>query len=88
MNPIPKNTPTSPAALENAPLSNLISRRQMGVGLLAAYSGFSRLRVHWHLRPKVFTRLPENILQRYATALQVPVAELCALPAADNCDRL
>ena len=65
-----------------------IARRQMGVGLLAAYSGFSRLRVHWHLRPKVFTRLPENILQRYATALQVPVADLCALPAADNCDRL
>ena len=65
-----------------------MARRQMGVGMLAAYSGFSRLRIYWHLRPKVFARLAENILQRYATALQVPVAELRALPAGDSCDRL
>ena len=73
---------------ELSPLAYHMARRQMGVGMLAAYSGFSRLRIHWHLRPKVFARLPETILQRYATALQVPVAELCALPTGDNCDRL
>ena len=65
-----------------------MARRQMGIGMLAAYSGFSRLRIHWHLRPKVFARLSETILQRYAVALQLPLTELRSLPATDNCDRL
>lgn len=65
-----------------------MARRQMGVGMLAAYSGFSRLRIYWHLRPKVFARLPAKLLQRYAEALQLPVVELWSLPAEDNCERL
>ena len=65
-----------------------MARRQMGIGMLAAYSGFWRLRIHWHLRPKVFARLPEKILQRYATALQLPLAELTSLPTENDCDRL
>lgn len=39
MNPIAKNTPTIPAALEDAAPANLVSRRQMGVGLLALAAG-------------------------------------------------
>ena len=65
-----------------------MARRQMGIGMLAAYSGFSRLRIHWHLRPNVFARLSETILQRYAMALQLPLMELRNLPTGDNCDRL
>lgn len=73
---------------ELSPLAYHMARRQMGVGMLAAYSGFWRLRVRWHLRPKVFARLAENILQRYAQALQVPLTELRTLPAGDSYDRL
>jgi len=36
----------------------------------------------------VFARLPATLLQRYADALQVPLAELRALPAGDDHDRL
>lgn len=73
---------------EVSALAYHMARRQMGIGMLAAYSGFSRLRIHWHLRPKVFARLPENILNRYATALQLPVTALRTLPTEDNCERL
>lgn len=65
-----------------------MARRQMGVGLLAAYAGVSRLSIYWHLRPKVFARLPDNILQRYAAALQLPLTELRTLPAGERCERL
>lgn len=65
-----------------------MARRQMGLGMLAAYSGFSRLRIHWHLRPKVYARLPDKILQRYANALQLPLMEMRSLPSGDSCDRL
>lgn len=73
---------------ELSPLAYHMARRQMDVGLLAAYTGFSRLRIRWHLRPKVFAGLAEKILQRYADALQLPLAELRALPAGDDHERL
>ena len=73
---------------EISPLAYHMARRQMDVAMLAAYSGFSRLRIRWHLRPKVFARLPEALLSRYAAALQVPAAELRSLPAEDQHERL
>lgn len=71
-----------------SPLAYHMARRQMDAGLLASYTGFSRLRIRWHLRPKVFAGLPERILQRYAEALRLPLAELRALPAGDDHERL
>lgn len=73
---------------EVSPLAYHMARRQMDAGLLAGYAGFSRLRIRWHLRPRVFARLPERILARYAAAMQIPVAELRALPAGDDHERL
>jgi hypothetical protein len=73
---------------ELCPLAYHMARRQMDIGLLAAYTGFSRLRLRWHLRPKVFAGLPDKILQRYADALQLPLAELRSLPAEDDHERL
>jgi len=71
-----------------SPLAYHMARRQMDPGLLAAYTGFSRWRIRWHLRPKVFAGLPERILQRYADAMQLPLDELRALPAGDDHERL
>jgi hypothetical protein len=73
---------------ETSPLAYHMARRQMDPGMLAAYAGFSRLRIRWHLRPGVFARLPERILRRYADALKLPLAELRALPAEDDHERL
>lgn len=71
-----------------SPLAYHMARRQMDVAMLAAYSGISRLRIRWHLRPSPFAHLPVTLLQRYADALQIPLAELRGLPAGDDHDRL
>jgi hypothetical protein len=73
---------------EVSPLMYHMARRQMDLGMLASYSGFSRLRIRWHRRPRVFAQLPDSILQRYATALQIPLAELRVLPDHDDHERL
>lgn len=73
---------------ETSPLAYHMARRQMDIGMLASYSGFSRLRIRWHLRPRVFARLPATLLQRYADALHIPQDELRALPSGDDHDRL
>ena len=52
----------------------------MDVAMLAAQAGLWRLRVHRHLRPDVFARLPQAMLARYADALGIDVATLCRLP--------
>lgn len=71
-----------------SPLAYHMARRQMDVAMVAAYSGLSRLRIRWHLRPKVFARLPDRILRRYAEALKLDIDTLRRLPAEDNHDRL
>lgn len=73
---------------ELSPLAYHMARRQMDIRLLAAYTGFSRLRIRWHLRPKVFAGLPERILSRYADVLQLPPSELRSLPSGDDHERL
>lgn len=66
---------------ELSPLAYHMARRQMNVGLLAAYTGMWQLRIRWHLRPRVFIRLGESILARYAEALALSLSELRELPA-------
>jgi hypothetical protein len=55
--------------------------RRMDFDTLASVSGVWRWRLRRHLRPAVFARLPERLLQRYADAMGMAVAELRALPA-------
>lgn len=73
---------------EVSPLAYHMARRQMDSGMLASYSGISRVRIWWHLRPQVFRRLTDKVLRRYAEALQLPLTELRVLPAEDDCERL
>jgi len=73
---------------EVSALAYHMARRQMDVAMLAGYSGMSRLRIRWHLRPKVYARLPEPVLRRYAEALQLTPDELRTLPEQDNHERL
>ncbi len=56
--------------------------RRMDFDTLASVSGMWRWRLRRHLRPGVFARLPDKLLQRYADAMGISVAELRQIPAA------
>ena len=74
------------AALESvragrvSPLAYHMARCHMDTRLLAAYSGIFSLRIRRHMRPEVFARLPDRLLQRYADALGMALATLKTLP--------
>jgi hypothetical protein len=63
-----------------SPLAYHMARCHMDARLLAAYSGIFSLRVRRHMRPAVFARLPDRLLQRYADALGMTLATLKTLP--------
>lgn len=67
-----------------SPLAYHMVRNQMGVGLLAKYAGYSRLRVWRHLRPAGFRRLKPGQLKRYADIFAMDVEELARIPEADG----
>ena len=71
-----------------SPLAYHMARRQMDAAMLSAYSGVSRLRIRWHLRPGPFARLPEALLRRYAEALDLTTGELRSVPEGDMHARL
>jgi hypothetical protein len=59
-----------------SPLAYHMARNQMDVALLAQYMGLMRWRVKRHLKPRIFNKLPLNLLDRYASLLKVTVAQL------------
>jgi hypothetical protein len=59
-----------------SPLKYFMKLRQMDPWLLAQNLRVWTWRVKWHLRPRVFRRLNETWLKRYAEALDVSVEEL------------
>jgi hypothetical protein len=63
-----------------SPLAYHMERNQMGPGLLAKYSGFSRLRVRRHLKPAGFKRLKPDQLKRYAGIFGIDIADLAKIP--------
>ena len=64
-----------------------MARCHMDAGLLAAHAGMCAFRVRRHLRPAVFARLPERVLQRYADALDIDLATLKRIPESDDDSR-
>jgi hypothetical protein len=72
-----------------SPLAWFMTMRQMDVRLLAQNLGTFAWRVGWHLRPKVFTRLSQIWISRYADCLDVPVESLrdpAAIPESRHAD--
>ncbi|MBE9515487.1 MAG: hypothetical protein IME93_00770 [Proteobacteria bacterium] len=69
---------------ELSPLAFHMERCMMNVSLLAANSGIWRWRVKRHFSPKVFSRLNDEILQRYANAMGMTVTALCDVPTAKD----
>ena len=57
-----------------------MARCHMDVSLLAAHTGLWAFRVRRHLQPKVFARLDQGLLDRYARAFDISSSELHRLP--------
>jgi hypothetical protein len=54
--------------------------RQMTPGLLAAHVGIATWRVKRHLKPQVFAKLDEGLLQRYCECLDLTPEQLNQVP--------
>lgn len=59
-----------------SPLAFHMATFHMDAGLLAAHAGTWSWRVRRHMRPEVFARLPDRILQRYADAFGIELSAL------------
>ncbi len=59
-----------------SPLAYYMVLQRMDIGILAAYVSKWQWQVKRHLKPAVFNKLPENILQRYASVFGISVADL------------
>jgi hypothetical protein len=69
---------------KRSPLAYHMVRHQMGLGLLAEYVGYNRLRVWCHLKPTGFKRLKPDQLKRYADVLNMDVADLSMVPGIEG----
>lgn len=65
---------------ESSALEFHMYSKRMDATLLAQSTGFFKWQVRRHCRPAGFARLSAAKLQRYADALNLPVAELRQLP--------
>ena len=63
-----------------SPLAFHMAKNQMNLGLLAQYAGFSRWRVKRHLKPAVFKRLDQAVLERYSNVFGISVKQLQQFP--------
>lgn len=59
-----------------SPLAFHMACFHMDASLLAAHTGIWSLRIRRHLRPSVFARLPDRLLQRYADAFGIDLPSL------------
>lgn len=53
---------------KKSPLYYHMKKSLMNVKLLSSYTGFSRFRVKRHFNPKVFSKLKDEVLERYLYA--------------------
>jgi hypothetical protein len=69
---------------EASPLAYHMARNLMDVALLAQYMGIMRWRVRRHLKPRIFKKLNEDLLDRYASLLKVTVGQLLDISLVDD----
>lgn len=61
---------------KSSPLEYYMERHKMDVPILASYVGLWQWRVKRHFKPKVFAKLSNKILQKYADVFEITIAEL------------
>jgi hypothetical protein len=65
---------------EKSPLAYHMERRQMIPDILGKTAGIATFRVKRHLRPEIFAKLRDSVLDRYAQALAITREELKTVP--------
>lgn len=63
-------------ANKTSPIEYYMEFHKMDIGILASYVGFWRWRVKRHFKPKVFARLGEKTLQKYADVFEISISQL------------
>lgn len=58
---------------EISPIAYFAAIKRMDLSVLAAYSGFMKWRVKRHLKPKVFDKLTNKILSKYADIFGISI---------------
>ncbi|MCW3463392.1 hypothetical protein [Chitinophaga nivalis] len=61
---------------EISPVAYYMEKNLMDLALLASYVGKFQWQVKRHMKPAVFKRLSERMLQRYADAFKVTITDL------------
>lgn len=61
---------------ESSPIYYYMERNKMDLTILASYVGMWKWRVKRHFKPAVFAKLNPTILQKYADAFEISIAEL------------
>jgi len=59
-----------------SPLLFFMEYRLMDISILAGYTGFWKWQIKRHLKPRVFNKLSEKKLQKYANAFNTKVEDL------------
>ena len=59
-----------------SPIFFFMKKELMDEGILASYIGVMKFRVKRHCKPKVFNRLRNSMLEKYAAVFKISVEEL------------
>lgn len=65
---------------QKSPLAYHMERRQMIPDILGKTAGIAVFRVKRHLRPEIFVKLKDSLLERYAKALAITIKDLRTVP--------
>lgn len=61
---------------ETSPIEYYMELHKMDVGILASYVGLWQWKVKRHFKPKVFKKLSDKTLEKYAEVFEISVEEL------------
>ncbi len=64
----------------SSPLAFYQVKHHMDLPLLAQYVSMAKWRVRRHMKPHIFQKLPDKILQKYAEVFGISIRELQQLP--------
>lgn len=61
---------------QTSPIEYYMELHKMDLGILASYVGLWKWRVKRHFKPKIFKRLSQKTLQKYANVFEISIAQL------------
>ncbi len=59
-----------------SPLAYFMEKNIMDLDLLSQYAKISKRKIKRHLKPKIFDKLEDHILTKYANAFEIPLGHL------------